>query len=260
MLLDVHMHTSRYSACGKDTAEAMMAAAMERGLDAVAITEHNAFWPDGEIAELRAAFPRVRIFRGMEINTAEEEDLLVYGASDPGALTGRRSIAAVIREVRRQGGATIMAHPLRYRDTIAESLLKAPPDACEAWSMNICAFQRSGIRAFQEQTGCGLIASSDAHRRDNLGIYASRFADDIRDEQELAAAIRRRAYTPFQDECRLAEREKALPQLVENVRQALAQGMDAQTVRDTFQCAYSFVDHVKAGRYPSLIRERPPEA
>lgn len=260
MLVDLHVHTSRYSACGKATGEEMMAMALERGLDAVTITEHNAVWTDDEIKALRAAFPALRIFRGIEVNAAEEEDLLVYGMPNPEALAGRQSISTVVQRVREEGGAVVVAHPLRYRDTIAEALLATPPDACEGWSMNICAFQRPGIRSFQEKAGCGLVAASDAHTADALGIYALSFNADIHDERDLANAIRQRAYTPCQNDRLLAEKEKGLPRLVANVRQALAQGMDAQAIRDTFQCAYSFADHVKAGRYPSLVHEREEDA
>lgn len=84
---DLHMHSTRSD--GRDTLDAMAQAALDRGLETIAITEHskalamaNGFDADrvrksvGEIAALRERFPTLHILHGLEV------DILGDGALD----------------------------------------------------------------------------------------------------------------------------------------------------------------------------------
>ena len=51
MIVDLHSHTSAYSECGRDSLTAMVRAAMDRGLDALCVTEHDVVYPE-ERAEM----------------------------------------------------------------------------------------------------------------------------------------------------------------------------------------------------------------
>ncbi|OGV63803.1 MAG: hypothetical protein A2498_10670 [Lentisphaerae bacterium RIFOXYC12_FULL_60_16] len=256
MLIDLHVHTSRYSMCAKEPAEAILAMAFERGLDAVVLTEHNVIWPDKTFLPLRDKFPGLKIFRGVEIHTSEGEDLLVYGMTDTSPFGENPTTTHVMNVARTTGAAVVLAHPLRYRESIADGLYASPPDACECWSLNICAFQRPGILAFQAATGCGLIAATDSHSTRLLGAYALRFHNPIQSEQDLVHALHNRAYTPFQNDTMLTEFERSLPDRVAYVRRAVAEGLDRQAIHDHIGCSFSFIEHIKAGRYPSLMDEK----
>lgn len=236
-----------------------MTAARERGLDGVVITEHFAFWNDTEIQTLRRQFPDLQIFRGIEISTTEGEDLLVYGSNAAAATTNPQSVATVMEQVRGTDAAVILAHPLRYRDQIAQALYASPPDACEGWSMNIYAFQRPAIQAFCEATGCGMTAATDSHSINGIGAYATRFHGTIKHERDLAAALREHAYSPFMDPVRLAEFDQKLPERVARIRQALAEGLDNQAIHERTRAGYSFIDHIRAGRYPAFMDPLPDE-
>ncbi len=253
MLIDLHVHTSRYSKCARGPEADLMAAARDHGLDGIVITEHHALWKEAEIAVLRAEYPDIRIFSGIEITTQEEEDILVFGVTDFADLTNRPAAADIIEQVRQKGGAICLAHPLRYRDHVDETFLATPPDACEGWSMNVYAFQRPGIREFCRQTGCGMVAASDSHSAHTVGLYATRFHGNISDEQDLAAALRERAYDTHCNRERLAVMESALPERVEHIRRGLEEGLDRQAIHDRIGCSFSMIDHIRAGRYPSLV-------
>lgn len=256
MLIDLHVHTSNYSACAKEPAEAILAMAFERGLDGVVLTEHNVIWPDEAFLPLHDKFPGLKIFRGIEIHTTEGEDLLVYGITDTGPFGVEPTTTRVMEVARATGAAVVLAHPLRYRESIADGLYAMPPDASEYWSLNICAFQRPGILAFQAATGCGLIAATDSHNTRLLGAYAARFHTSIQSGQDLVHALQKRAYTPFQNDLMLEEFERSLPDRVAYVRRAVAEGLDRQTIHDHIGCSFSFIEHIKAGRYPSLLDEK----
>ena len=49
MIVDLHVHTSRYSGCGKSTPEEMVAAAQAAGIEAMVLTEHHIIWPEDEV-------------------------------------------------------------------------------------------------------------------------------------------------------------------------------------------------------------------
>lgn len=257
MIIDLHVHTSRHSQCAKSTPEEMVRAARDRGLDGVVLTEHDVVWLDDEFEALRKVCPGLRLFRAAEISTAEGEDMLVYGVSDIGPLSGRQPAATVVEQARRAGGAAILAHPLRYHAAIAEPLLRTPPDACEAWSLNIFAYQRTAIREFSERTGCGLVAASDAHHWASLGAYAVRFERPPRDEAELAAALRARAYVPLQDRNRLAEVDAELAERAVQARRGIDEGLDTPSIRARIGGSLSFIDHIRAGRRPLMLDPAP---
>lgn len=253
MLIDLHVHTTRYSPCARASAEAIMATAVERGLDAMVITEHHAVWGDAELAELRDTFPQLQIFRAVEVTTDDREDLLIYGLPPGIAFTAGQPTTAVLAQARAAGAAIVLAHPFRYHDFIAEALHADTPDACEGWSPNVFAFLRPKIRHFCQQTGSGLIAASDAHTPAYVGAFATRFHHAIANEQELATALRDKAYTPFRNPTRLAALEADLPERVAQIRRGLADGLDPGEIQRQVGGALSTINHVAAGRFPSLI-------
>ncbi len=71
---DLHTHTD-WSSDGKNTLEEMVAAAVARGYDYYAITDHSHYLRDGRLAEqleeierVRKQFPKLRILAGVEAN------------------------------------------------------------------------------------------------------------------------------------------------------------------------------------------------
>jgi DNA polymerase (family X) len=71
---DLHTHT-HWSADGKNTLEEMVAAALERGYEYYAITDHSHYLRDGrlaqqleEIEQMRERYPTLRILAGVEAN------------------------------------------------------------------------------------------------------------------------------------------------------------------------------------------------
>ncbi len=71
---DLHTHT-HWSADGKNTLEEMVAAALERGYEYYAITDHSHYLRDGrlaqqleEIEQMRERYPKLQILAGVEAN------------------------------------------------------------------------------------------------------------------------------------------------------------------------------------------------
>jgi len=190
MLIDLHTHTTRYSSCAKSSPEEMIAEAIRVGLDGLAITEHDIMWDDAEFAALQAAFPRIVLFRGVEITDAEGNDFVLYGLKRPEYFRRGMPASELIREARAQGGAIILAHPFRFRPEVPAAIWDEPIDGIEVASTNILGYWTRDLMALRARLGVNAIAASDAHHVSRLGTFATRFPASMRDGAELAAALR----------------------------------------------------------------------
>src|SRR5262245_26394801 len=113
MKFDLHMHTRRHSPDAVTDPFALVESAIAAGLDGIVITERDYLWTDAELEELRGRAPGLVILAGVEV-TARGGDMLCYGITDPFTLSRGTPWAKLCREVRRQGGAAVAAHPNRW--------------------------------------------------------------------------------------------------------------------------------------------------
>ncbi len=90
-------HAHDWSADGKNTLEEMVAAALARGYEYYAITDHSHYLRDGrlaaqleEIERMRERFPKIRILAGVEANIRSNGEVDVRGRRARAARLGRR--------------------------------------------------------------------------------------------------------------------------------------------------------------------------
>jgi len=194
--VELHCHTSRYSACAVASPREMLAAYAAAGFGAVYLTEHDAVWSAAELDELRAAWPKLQVFGGLEreIRNRNCQHVLVLGTSDSAYLSIGDE-AELIARARAEGHLTVLAHPCRWPG--ADAMLDAGilPDALEARSGN----QDAEMGRLSERTAARLglraVNAADAHRTEAAGTFwietdrPMRLADDIR-QIVLAGAYR----------------------------------------------------------------------
>lgn len=190
MLIDLHCHTRVYSRCSALTPEALVRAALERGLDGVCITEHDAQWPLDDVHALSAsmAFP---VFRGVEVTT-EVGHVLVFGVAvyHPEMAT----LAALHRIVRRERGLMYLAHPSRRYGRLPPDELSAYFDSVEAQNGTEGMLQNDTASRLAENLRLPGIGGSDAHSVREVGICATQFTELIHDEASFLAALRSGSY------------------------------------------------------------------
>ncbi|MGQ9630458.1 MAG: PHP domain-containing protein [bacterium] len=196
MLIDLHVHTNRYSSCAKASPEAMVAMGQDVGLDGMAITEHNVIWGDEEFSELQRKFPKIKLFRGIEVTTARGDDFLVYGITQPDLFYPRMPASKLISTVRKWGGAIVLAHPYRYHPDVPPEIFRSSIDALEIKSVNIEECLEPKIEALRKRLHIPGIAATDAHIPKMLGIYATCFSNHMENEMELVREIRSGAFSP----------------------------------------------------------------
>src|SRR5262245_59938521 len=112
MKFDLHMHTRRYSPDSIIDPFELVQRALEIGLDGIVITVHDQLWPEDELEELRRAAPGLVVLGGVEVS-GRNGDVLCYGVSDLRSLRRGTHWGDLTREVEKQGGAAVAAHPYR---------------------------------------------------------------------------------------------------------------------------------------------------
>ena len=254
MLIDIHVHTSRYSDCAHATPEEMVEAAIAAGLDAVVLTEHHVLWPAREIRVLRAAYPRLRIFRGIEITSdGGRADILAYGVPDERILKRDLRPDEAMRRIHNAGGAAVLAHPFRLAPHIPAEFLIAPPDAYEARSLNMPSFaQRRAATLEEVLPGAWPLVASDAHLPLALGAFAIELDGEAANEAELAAAIKSGAFRLRVDTRRLRQRYPHWQRIEARVRELDAEGASYRRIRKETGYTRAIIRHVLRGG--SLIR------
>lgn len=176
--VDLHTHT-HYSGDGVSSPEDLIASAKSKGLNAVAITDHNTCDALAHLSGaglLRAdgrAVDGFLVIPGVEVSTAEGH-LLCIGAvlRDPLSLKGAPA-AEVCAAVRAAGGLAIPPHPF---DTFRAGIRPAVLDTLELDAIEVfnaaSTFKRYNRRAqdYAARRGVPMIAASDAHYAEAVGV------------------------------------------------------------------------------------------
>ena len=193
LTFDIHLHTSRYSRDSKLDPEKLVQQAVRTGLDGVVITEHHHVWNDEELQELvtQSDEPGFILLAGFEY-TSSQGDILIYVLTLDQCrefVPGRPPEEAVQR-ARDYGAACVAAHPTRAGLGFDDRISRLDLDALEVASVNLKAHEQRLAHSLAQALDRPVTASSDAHRLDDVGRYATEFPDIIRTLPELVAALR----------------------------------------------------------------------
>lgn len=228
MKVDIHVHTSKYSECAKADPTAMVQAAVAAGLDGIVLTEHNYLWSKQELEDLQQRHPEIKLFRGIEVSITIDEHVIVLGVLDESLLYPYMRPAELMDVVRRHSGAAILAHPYRWSDSVSQEIIDAGFDGIEINSTSIRQYARKPILELHRQCNCPLVAASDGHVAEVMGMYAIELEEDARDEQELAGIVREGKFSMWKNEKSI---EAANGEIIRKQRKAtslIQQGMDTR--------------------------------
>ena len=194
MKFDLHMHTARHSPDADSDPFALMQAAIAAGLDGVVITEHDFLWTEDELQELRASAPQLVILAGVEI-TGRGGDMLCYGVTNPFALSRGIEWGPLTREVHKQSGACVAAHPNRWNQPFEKLLKEQKPelDGIEVMSNNMDAgLRKKAAKLLKAYPEFAQLGNSDSHQLHTVGCCYTDFDAEIHTSADLVAAIRGR--------------------------------------------------------------------
>jgi len=204
--IDLHVHTC-YSHNGIATPKQLVAYSKKRGLDGVAITDHDTIQ-----GALRLVNDKeLMIIPGVEVSTLQGH-VLALNVTEP--IPPQLSVLETIEKIHELGGIAIAAHPsvmlkglrmhaCRGLDFDAVEVINS---AAFPFSLSTYLNRKMAVNLNLPQTG-----GSDAHYALEIGCaYTLIDADPERDE--IAGAIRRGAAVPF---------GKAVPWRIRFEREAL---------------------------------------
>jgi predicted metal-dependent phosphoesterase TrpH len=213
MVIDLHVHTSPASPCSSVAVEDLIEDAKRIGLDGICLTDHNHVWDPKAVENLRQKHGFL-VLRGNEVIT-DQGDMLVFGLDRD--IDGIIALRDLRQEVTENDGFIIVPHPFRGFLTFGMSEVGLTPekamerplfrlvDAVEV--LNGKVTDKENAFAAEVTKGLGLpgTGGSDAHELSEVGVYATQFADVIRNEEELVDSLRRGDFSPvvFRKERRL---------------------------------------------------------
>jgi predicted metal-dependent phosphoesterase TrpH/glycosyltransferase involved in cell wall biosynthesis len=170
ILCDLHLHTSWSHDCGVEVEE-VLDAAEERGLGAIAVTDHNAIGGALEAVEL-ARDRALTVIPGEEVKTDGQGEVIGLFLSEE--IPRGMSFADTIAAIKSQGGIVYLPHPFDRLHAIPDPATLhrnlADIDVFEVYNARLLfeAYNDEALR-FARKYNLTMGAGSDAHVAQGLG-------------------------------------------------------------------------------------------
>jgi len=176
--VDLHMHTDHSHDCATPV-ESLLETARDRGLGAIAVTEHNEI--SGAVAAAAIADQYgVKVILGEEVKTANQGE--VIGLFITEKIERGMTLAETVAEIKRQGGLVYVPHPFDRMHAVPdyEHLLPIVDqiDLIEIYNPRVAldTFNEEAAR-FAAKYRIPAAAGSDSHVTQGLGTARVRMRD-----------------------------------------------------------------------------------
>ena len=189
--VDLHMHTDHSPDCATPV-EVLLETARDRGLGAIAITDHNEVSGAIEARRIAERMGDIKVIVAEEVKTAEQGE--VIGLFLEERIPKGMTMAETIAEIRRQGGLVYVPHPFDRFHSVPdyEHLLDIVEeiDVLEVFNPRVAltAFNEEAER-FARKYRIVPGAGSDSHVAQGLGSVRVRI-HDFDGPQEFLEAMR----------------------------------------------------------------------
>jgi predicted metal-dependent phosphoesterase TrpH len=203
IVIDMHVHTNPASPCSIVPVDELISEAKRIGLDGICLTDHNHVWDPEALEDLRQRHGFL-VLGGNEITT-NQGDMLVFGLDRD--LRGIIKLEELREMVLSAEGFIIVAHPFRGFLTFGvgelglthEKAMKRPlfkyVDAVEVLNGKVTTKENSFASKVAEGLGLPATGGSDAHEVVEVGLYATRFSVNIKDDKGLLEALKTGNYS-----------------------------------------------------------------
>jgi len=187
MKIDMHVHTNRSD--GLYSPEIAIKVAIHKGLNGIAITDHDVPPPD-------IKSDKILVIPGVEVSTDKGHILLIGAKKAP---KKGISIPELIDLARENDWLVIPAHPFdRRRKGIGEEIFKYKFDAIEAINCSTLSMKLNNkAREAAKILRLPEIAGSDAHCIEIIGSCYTIFEDNVESVDDVIESIRKGKTIPF---------------------------------------------------------------
>ncbi|QXO93565.1 PHP domain-containing protein [Methanospirillum purgamenti] len=162
IVADFHIH-SKYSYDSLLSPKKILKIAKKRGLNTVALTDHNSIRGGIETQKFNND-PNFHVIIGSEINTEIGDIIGIYLNED---IKSRESIV-VIEEIKAQGGMVILPHP--YRGHVLYEQIISQCDAIEIFNSRSSIIENNSSLELARKFKKPFVAGSDAHFSCEIGL------------------------------------------------------------------------------------------
>ena len=204
MIIDLHLHTYPASPCSTVSVDEVIEEAKRIGLHGICLTDHNHVWDLNELDNLRQKHGFL-ILGGNEITT-NQGDILVFGMQKN--IKDIITLEELREEVLKSDGFMIAAHPFRgflvfgigqlgltHEQAMERSMFKFV-DAVEVLNSKVTEDENNFALEVAKGLNLPATGGSDAHEASRVGIYATKFFDNIKDEKDLLSALKNGNFFP----------------------------------------------------------------
>ncbi len=191
---DMHMHTTVSD--GKASPEEAVLAAIEKGLDFIAVTDHDSF--RGSVLARKAAESmraEIVVITGSEVRTTRGDVLVYCPGSAPEAVP--RDPLELRDRMHEENCLVVPAHPFdKRRKGIGELVYKGGWDAIEVFNAYSDPWSNRRAEEAARELGLPGLANSDAHIPEAIGSAYNIVNADVLSAEAILEAIRRGLVTP----------------------------------------------------------------
>ena len=188
--IDLHVHT-HYSYDSLITPEELVYHARKRGLDAVAITDHDRIDGALKIAK-EMGFP---IIPGIEVSSLGGH---VVGLNLQESIPKKLSVSETVDKIHEKGGLAVACHPAAFMKGSVGKNVNARFDAVEVINASAIPFSYSVKHGekIASRLRISRVAGSDAHYSPEIG-YAYTLVDAELEVEEIIKALSKGLCQPF---------------------------------------------------------------
>ena len=189
----MHVHTVA-SGDSLIAAEDLIEHALDLGLDAVCITEHDSYSASAVVEEF-AEGTSLRVFRGVEVSTASGH-MLVYGVANDDwkdyLQQHRGNAQRLVDYVRAVDGVVVPAHPFDpAKPGVRDGVINlVGVFAIEAFNGQAEAADNLRAQELGNRLNLQLVGGSDAHSLFELGRCVTGFANDVVTMADLVTELK----------------------------------------------------------------------
>jgi len=193
MIIDMHVHTVA-SGDSLIAAEDLIEHALDLGLDAICVTEHDSYQASAVVEEF-AEGTSLKVFRGAEIPT-DAGHMLVYGITNDDwkdyLQQHKGNAQRLIDYVRAVDGVVVPAHPF---DPAKPGVRDAVPTlagvfAIECFNGQAEAADNQRAQVLAQRLDLKMIGGSDAHSLFELGRCITEFDNNIATSADLVTELK----------------------------------------------------------------------
>lgn len=195
MKVDLHIHENKYSPDSHISIEEIVKEAKRKGLDGIALTNHESVEIKDEIEELEKKY-NFTIFSGVEYLTTDG-DIVAFGIDK--LPEKQMSAQEFIDYVNSFGGTCTSAHPYRTNNRGLKDKLYVVEGltAIEGYNGSTTDYHNRLAVEAGKKLGIQVIGSSDAHVVEKVGVYATLLPYEVKNVKELIEALKTNRCQPL---------------------------------------------------------------